>query len=89
MTRVPKEAVGNWWLNYLKASTTEKTSAWEFAKLYAIFGHKEEALEYLEQAYREHSPRLVCLQNDPSYDFLRSEPRYRAIVKKVGLPPAY
>jgi len=82
-------AVGNWWLNYSKASAKEKTSAWQFAELYAMFGHKEEALEYLEQAYREHSPRLVFLQNEPCYDFLHSDPRYRALVRKIGLPPAY
>ena len=50
--------------------------------------HKEETLQLLEDAYREHSPRLVFLQNEPVFDFLHSDPRYRAIVKNMGLPPA-
>jgi hypothetical protein len=29
------------------------------------------------------------LQSHPGFDFLHSDPRYRAIVNKMGLPPAY
>jgi hypothetical protein len=29
------------------------------------------------------------VQNDPAYDFLHSDERYRSIIKRVGLPPAY
>jgi TolB-like protein len=47
---------------------------------------KEETLKLLEDAYREHSPRLVFLQSEPVFDFLHAEPRYQAIVRKVGLP---
>jgi hypothetical protein len=32
-------------------------------------------------------PWLGQIQNMPSFDFLHSEPRYQAIVKKMGLPP--
>lgn len=51
--------------------------------------HREETLQLLEEAYREHAPRLVFLQNEPVFDFLHSEPRYQALVKKMGLPSAY
>jgi hypothetical protein len=30
----------------------------------------------------------VFLQNEPAFDFLHSDERYRAIVKKIGLPPS-
>jgi len=49
-------------------------------------GKREETLRLLEDALREHSPRLVFLQNEPVFDFLHSEPRYQAIVQKLGLP---
>ena len=52
-------------------------------------GRKEETLHYLELAYQERAPFIVFIQSHPSFDFLHSEPRYRAIVNKVGLPPAY
>ena len=64
-------------------------SPWELAQAYARLGRKEDALKYLEDAYRERSPGLVMLQNQPILDFLHSDERYRAIVKKMGLPPAY
>ena len=63
-------------------------SPWEFASLSAHAGHKEETLHWLEQAYAEHVPWLAFLQNEPCFDFIHSEPRYQAIIKKMGLPPA-
>lgn len=61
----------------------------DFAVLYAQLGQQEETLSYLEQGYREHSPLLLWIQNDPAYDFLHSDERYRSIIRRVGLPPAY
>src|SRR6266446_4269999 len=52
----------------------------DFADAYAELGRKEETIRYLEQSYRERSPHLVFLQSDPFFDFLHSDPRYRAIV---------
>jgi Tfp pilus assembly protein PilF len=48
--------------------------------------HREETLQLLENAYRERSPRLVFLQNEPDFDFLHADPRYKAIAHKMGLP---
>jgi TolB-like protein/DNA-binding winged helix-turn-helix (wHTH) protein len=50
---------------------------------------REETLKFLEAAYRERTPRLVLIQNQPEFDFLHSDPRYRAIVAKMGVPPMY
>ncbi len=61
----------------------------DIASRYACLGNKEMTLKYLEDALREHSAWLVFIQNEPLFDFLHSDERYRAIVKKMGLPPAY
>jgi hypothetical protein len=37
----------------------------------------EETIRYLEEPYRERSPDLVFLQNEPNFDFVHSDPRYR------------
>jgi hypothetical protein len=50
---------------------------------------KEEAIHYLQLAYEEHSPRLIHMQCEPDFDFLHTDERYREIVQKVGLPPAF
>jgi hypothetical protein len=61
----------------------------DFVDAYSQLGHKEETIHYLEESYRERSPHLAFLQSEPSLDFLHSDPRYQAIVNKMGLPPAY
>jgi tetratricopeptide (TPR) repeat protein len=61
-------------------------SPWALAGAYAQAGRKEETLRALQDAYREHSPMLVFLQNAPIFDFLHSDERYRALVEQMGLP---
>ena len=63
--------------------------AFSIASTIAFTGDKEQTLKYLEQAYRDHDPDLIGMQNEPLFDFLHNDPRYRALVAKVGLPPAY
>jgi tetratricopeptide (TPR) repeat protein len=60
----------------------------QFADHYAQLGLKEQAIHFLEEAYKERSPRLVELQSWPAYDFLHSDQRYQNIVRQIGLPPA-
>jgi TolB-like protein/DNA-binding winged helix-turn-helix (wHTH) protein/Tfp pilus assembly protein PilF len=47
---------------------------------------KEEALRYLEHAYEQREPLMVRLLHNPDLDSLREEPRFKALVKKMGLP---
>ena len=56
---------------------------------YALLGRKEETLRALEDGFRERDPMLVFLQKWQAFDCLHSDPRYRALVAKMGLPPAY
>jgi TolB-like protein/DNA-binding winged helix-turn-helix (wHTH) protein/Tfp pilus assembly protein PilF len=74
----------------IKARARKKyVSPWDIAFTSAFLGDKEQTLKFLEMAYRERSPWIVFLQKEPVFDFLHSEERYRAIVKKIGLPPAW
>jgi TolB-like protein len=77
-------------LNDLKAQAAKEYVAplW-FAFIYARLRNKDKTLQFLEQAYRTHSPHLTFVQHEPDFDFLHSDERYRAIVRQVGLPPAY
>jgi TolB-like protein/DNA-binding winged helix-turn-helix (wHTH) protein len=82
--------VVRWQLGDLKTkSSSQYVSPVDLSLLYAQLGDREKTLTYLEQGYREHSPLLLWVQNDPAYDFLHSDEHYRSIVKRVGLPPAY
>jgi len=64
-------------------------SSWDIAFHYALLADKEKTLKYLEAAYGEHLTDLVFLQKQPVFDLLHSDERYRALVRKMGLPPAF
>ncbi|MGD0754446.1 MAG: hypothetical protein ABR927_05225 [Bacteroidales bacterium] len=55
------------------------------AEEYSKIGKKEEALNWLEKAFENPPPGFANINNDPDLDNLRSEPRFQAIIKKMGL----
>jgi serine/threonine-protein kinase len=52
---------------------------------YALAGDDSEALHWLERAVDEHTPWLTELKMDPMWDAVRSQPRFVALLKKIGL----
>ena len=52
---------------------------------YLSVGDKEEALADLEKAYSEHYNFLTTLKVEPSFDPLRSDPRFQDLLRRVGL----
>ena len=67
-------------------TTKEYVSPAELAALYVGLGEKEQALSSLERAYAAHDLQLGFLGVDEVYDSLRSEPRFKDLIRKVGLP---
>jgi len=59
-------------------------SPWGLASIYARLGESGSALEWLERAYDEHDSTLVWLKVHPRFDALRSEPRFVALMRKMG-----
>ncbi len=55
------------------------------AFLYSEMGDKENTLRYLEMAYRSHSWSLLLIKEDPTFDFLRFDPRFQSLEKQIGL----
>jgi serine/threonine-protein kinase len=62
-------------------------SPYHFAVIYTALGDRARALDYLEQAADERFNWLVFLKVEPLFDGLRSEPRFSALVHRVGLTP--
>ncbi|HET8677365.1 MAG TPA: tetratricopeptide repeat protein [Blastocatellia bacterium] len=52
---------------------------------YALLGEKEEALDAMEEAYKARDFLLPFVNVDPLYDGLRSEPRFQAMLRRIGL----
>lgn len=72
-----------------RRAATQNVSPLEFANNYGWLKRKDETLHYIELAYKQGVPSLVFMQSEPTFVFLHAEPRYRDIVNKMGLPPAY
>ena len=55
------------------------------AVAYAGMGYKEKLFICLQEAFAERSNSLVDLKVDPMYDPFRSDPRFQALLRRVGL----
>ena len=64
----------------------EEQNAFRLALLYSELGDKDQAFHWLNAAYQEHEPNLLTLKTNPSFDSIRSDPRFAELVRKVGLP---
>ena len=58
---------------------------WTLAKLCVSVGNHAAAIGWLERMYEERRGLLVYLKVEPHFDPLRAEPRFQALMKKVGL----
>ncbi len=89
-TRGGRDAVIRWKINNLKAQSRKHyVCPYLLASYYAHLGDKQHALAYLDESLRQHGPQLLDLQNDSAFDSLHSDPHYRAIVQRTGLPPTW
>lgn len=55
------------------------------ARLYTKTGNFDQAFVYLETAFDRRMQGLISLKVSPNYDPLRSDPRFEALVKRIGL----
>jgi len=56
------------------------------ANVYNALGEKDQTFEYLEKAYAEGAPLLRALQTGKMWDPLRSDPRFKDLLKRMRLP---
>jgi serine/threonine-protein kinase len=70
-------------IEYSKENYVPSTAiAWIFSTL----GEKEQAFAWLEKAFRERDPYLIMyLKTVHMFDPLRSDPRYAALLRRIGL----
>jgi len=72
---------------WLDQSERAYVSPYMIAAVYAGFGKKDKAFEYLEKAYQERSSDLsYFLRADLRMDSLRSDPRFQDLVSRINFP---
>jgi eukaryotic-like serine/threonine-protein kinase len=60
--------------------------AMNYAIAYAWGKDKDKTIEYLNKAYDERDERILDLTVKKIWDFVRDDPRFKELVKKVGIP---
>jgi TolB-like protein/DNA-binding winged helix-turn-helix (wHTH) protein/Tfp pilus assembly protein PilF len=69
-----------------RKSKDSYVSPYILAVVYAGLGDKKNAFLFLEKAYQERSLEISwSLQVDPRFDNLRSDPRFQALLERVGI----
>ena len=82
------ESYWRWKLDYeTERAKQEYVSPYQFAKIYAALGEKDQAFELLEQAYDEHEGTLWLLKVTPKVDPLRDDPRFQDLLLRMNLEP--
>ena len=67
-------------------SSSRYVSPYSVALVHAGLGDRDQALAWLDKAYDERSDYMAYLGLEPMLDPLRSDPRFSALVRRVGLP---
>jgi TolB-like protein/Tfp pilus assembly protein PilF len=58
-----------------------------FACIYAGLLDKDQTCLWLEKAYQERSDGLTYVNVEPAFDFLRSDPRFQNLLRRMNLEP--
>lgn len=63
-----------------------KVSPQLIAHIYLGWGDTDKVFEWLEKGYEKHDISIFTINYLPEYKPIRSDPRYKALLKKMGLP---
>jgi tetratricopeptide (TPR) repeat protein len=61
-------------------------SPYLFAVVYAGLSDKEQTFAWLDKAFQDRSVFLIWVKVEPLFDPLRDDPRFQALLGRVGLP---
>jgi tetratricopeptide (TPR) repeat protein len=73
-------------LEQLKAQAKRQyVSPYYLAEVYSGLGDTNQAMDELENAYRDRSNSVIFLRVNPEFDILRSNPRFQALLRRIQL----
>jgi TolB-like protein len=56
------------------------------AAAYAAAGERDAAMAWLDKAYGVRLPQLLHVTADPAFDGMRGDPRFEALMRRIGIP---
>jgi len=60
-------------------------AALDFAYVYSGIKNKEKTFEWFEKAHQERSAWIIWIDADPRLDWLRSDPRFESLLRRLRL----
>ena len=70
----------------IEMSKTEYVAPTNFAKVYIGLGDKDLAFAWLEKGFKQRDFWLLFLKGEPTFDPLRSDPRFQDLIRRIGFP---
>lgn len=69
-------------------SKQQYVTSYVVAIIYAALRETDEALRWLETAYQERAAWMVVLKVDRAFDYMRSDPRFQDLMRRMNFPEA-
>src|SRR5262249_53862284 len=69
----------------LAAPQTDASPQYEIATVYAALGDRDQAFAWIEKSIAASEGGEIWLKVDPQLDSLRDDPRYVALLRRIGL----
>jgi hypothetical protein len=70
----------------MEQSKKRYVSPFYIAIVYAGLGENDQALDWIEKAYKDRSNAIVFAKVDPQLDALRSTPRFQFLLHRLAFP---
>jgi serine/threonine protein kinase len=80
-----KRVLQSWLDGLTEISKYGYISPYSIAQAYVRMGDKEKTFSWLEKAYEEHDSGLVSLAVEPMFDPVRSDPRFKDLLRRMKL----
>jgi len=68
-------------------SRASRAPTWSYVGLYTQLKDKEKVFYWLERAAESRELATLQLKVEPSYDFIRDDPRYAELLRRIGQKP--
>jgi len=86
-SRTGQQSKSNELLAYLEShAKTNSETAYRLAMACSDLGRKEEAIRLLKECLQAHEDRMVWIKVEPRFDPLRTDERFRTLLRKMNLP---
>ena len=73
-------------VNSVKSGTPGIGGALQIAGAYTALGDKDQAFKILEKGVDERSSLLVFIKEDPDFEKLHSDPRWKTLLRRMNFP---